>query len=73
MKRDGYITVKDGTKIFYTIFGDGEPVLFLHGNGGAVAFSNTRSDPLKRRFSWFSSTAEATERVRTQGIAWISI
>lgn len=34
MKRDGYITVKDGTRIFYTIFGDGEPVLFLHGNGG---------------------------------------
>lgn len=41
MKRDGYITVKDGTKIFYTIFGDGEPVLFYTGIRKAVAISNT--------------------------------
>ena len=53
MKKNGYVTVKDGTKIFYTIFGSGEPVLFLHGNGGSSHFSNIRWRRLKRRFSSF--------------------
>lgn len=38
MKTSGYVTMADGTEIFYTIFGEGKPVLFLHGNGGNSRF-----------------------------------
>ena len=38
MKESGYFTMTDGTQIFYTLFGRGESVLFLHGNGGNSHF-----------------------------------
>ncbi|MDY3117933.1 MAG: alpha/beta hydrolase [Peptoniphilus sp.] len=38
MKTSGYVSMADGTKIFYTLFGFGAPVLFLHGNGGSSRF-----------------------------------
>lgn len=50
MKRNGYITVKDGTRIFYTIFGDGEPVLFLHGNGGSSRFFQYQVGSFRKAF-----------------------
>ena len=50
MKKNGYVTVKDGTKIFYTIFGSGEPVLFLHGNGGSSHFFQYQVASFKKAF-----------------------
>jgi len=31
-----YITAKDGKKIYYESYGEGEPLLLLHGNGGSI-------------------------------------
>lgn len=38
MKDSGYFTMTDGTDIYYRRMGAGEPVLFLHGNGGNSRF-----------------------------------
>lgn len=38
MKDSGYFTMTDGTDIYYRRMGAGEPVLFLHGNGGSSRF-----------------------------------
>lgn len=38
MKDSGYFTMTDGTEIYYRRMGAGEPVLFLHGNGGSSRF-----------------------------------
>ena len=38
MKDSGYFTMTDGTDIYYLRMGAGEPVLFLHGNGGSSRF-----------------------------------
>lgn len=38
MDTDGFFQVKDGTKIFYKIKGQGSPLLLLHGNGGSSRY-----------------------------------
>lgn len=37
-----YLAMKDGRKIYYEVYGDGEPLLLLHGNGGSIrSFAGT--------------------------------
>ncbi len=36
-KTGEYVTVKDGKKIYYETYGQGEPLILLHGNGGSIS------------------------------------
>ena len=38
MHNKNFLTVSDGTKIYYRVFGQGKPILFLHGNGGSSRY-----------------------------------
>lgn len=50
MKTSGYLTMADGTDIFYSVIGEGKPVLFLHGNGGNSRFFRYQVAPFKHYF-----------------------
>ena len=50
MKTSGYLTMADGTDIFYSVIGEGKPVLFLHGNGGNSLFFRYHVAPFKHYF-----------------------
>ncbi len=50
MKNSGYFTMADGTIIYYRRMGAGEPVLFLHGNGGNSRFFKYQIPSFKSYF-----------------------
>ncbi len=39
----GHTFTHDGVKLYYEVYGAGEPLLLVHGNGGSIAVSAPRS------------------------------
>lgn len=67
MKTSGYVTMADGTEIFYTIFGEGKPVLFLHGNGGNSRFFHYQVAPFKKHFELIFLDSRAHGKSNNRG------
>lgn len=67
MKTSGYLTMADGTDIFYTVIGEGKPVLFLHGNGGNSRFFRYQVAPFKHYFQLIFLDSRAHGRSNNRG------
>src|SRR5271169_1737938 len=40
----------DGVKLYYEVYGAGEPVLLVHGNGGSIGDLKAQIDHFRRRY-----------------------
>lgn len=67
MKTSGYLTMADGTDIFYSVIGEGKPVLFLHGNGGNSRFFRYQVAPFKHYFQLIFLDSRAHGRSNNRG------
>ena len=46
----GNTFVHDGVRLYYEVYGAGEPLLLVHGNGGSIAISRAQIDYFRRRY-----------------------
>lgn len=46
----GKTFIHDGVSLYYEIYGSGEPLLLIHGNGGSIASMSAQIDEFKNRF-----------------------
>ncbi len=51
--RKKYLTVADGSRLFYEIYGQGEPLFLLHGNGNDGSYFAKQIAALKHRYQLF--------------------
>ena len=46
----GHTFVHDGVRLYYEVYGTGEPLLLVHGNGGSIADWRAQIDDFRKRY-----------------------
>jgi pimeloyl-ACP methyl ester carboxylesterase len=54
----------DGVKLYYEVYGTGEPVLLVHGNGASIASFKAQIDYFRKRYQVIAMDS------RDQGTIW---
>ena len=56
----------DGVKLYYEVYGTGEPLLMVHGNGGSIADLRAQIAHFRKRYMVIAMDSRDHGRVRRQ-------